>query len=217
VGDIPNDFFAAEAEDSSSNELSQITMLADQMLHYQTCVAELESQLATANKQLGDIAERQLPEAMAALGGGVGMTEFVLGNGFKVAIKEDVFASIRKDMMNGAVDWFDAHGLGDIVKDEVKISLGKGESSLATKIMALAEQLGVPASEKLSVHAGTLKSIAKEQLARGVEFPDHIFSIYPFKRAEIKPHTAKGSRAKKTAPVIPAPVTAPVVTDFSEF
>ena len=215
---IPAAFFQSDVEitrtPSSSIELSQITMLAEQQLHYQQEIAELEAQLKEANQKLTNLAERSLPELMMS----VGLTEFVLNNGFKVTIKEDVFASIRKDCMDGAVAWFDKCGLGDIVKDEVKIQLGKGEAELAAKFLLLAEDLGVPATEKLSVHAGTLKSIAKEQLARGVEFPEEYFSVYPFKRAEIKPYKEKAARGKKQVS-IPAP-TAPVTPnniDFEDF
>jgi len=212
AGTTPVDFFADDTpEPVTGGELAQISMLAEQQLHYEREVEELKEQLKEANRKLKDIAEKALPEAMLA----VGMSEFKLDIGFKITIKEEVFASIKADSMSGAIDWFDSHALGDVVKDQVTVSLGKGESALATQFLELAEQIGVPANEKFSVHAGTLKSLVKEQLALGVEFPEEFFSVYPFKKSIIKPYKEKASRKTILAPI--APPVVPVDLNFNEF
>jgi hypothetical protein len=175
--------FADDGEETLTNdELTQIARLAEQQLDYERRIADLNEQLSDLSGKLEAIQKKALPDAMAA----VGMSEFKLATGQKVTIKEDVFASIRSGMTERAAGWLDAQGLGDVVKDTVTISLGKGEWEKSGQILAYAESLECAASEKLSVHASTLKSLVKDQLARGVEFPEELFSVMPFKTAVIK-------------------------------
>lgn len=177
--------FSADAEQPSgptNDELTQITTLAEQQLELELELAVLNDQVRQVTERLRAIAEKALPEAMTA----IGMKKFVLVDGSTVNVKDDVAASIRSERIGAAVVWLEAQGLGDVVKDEVKVSLGKGESQYAPQILGFIEGLGFQASEKYSVHPSTLKSLVKEQLAKGVEFPEDCFSVYQYQKAEIK-------------------------------
>lgn len=149
----------------------------------QCSISELVSALMVQLGQYRNISQILLPEAMSSLE----MTEFKLTTGFKVSIRDEVSASIKADRTEQAADFLDSIGCGDVVKDEVKVNMGKGERDHAAAFLELARQKGLAATEKLSVHPATLKSLVKEQLALGVEFPETDFSVFPYKRAEIKP------------------------------
>lgn len=172
----------AAPQGPSDRDLAAISELATQQLFWEEEVARIEEMLKEAERNLRHVSEQALPDAMAT----VGMLEFKLLDGSRIIIKEDVAASIKSDSIKGAVEFLEERSLGAVVKDEIKINLGRGEAELATRFMELAKSLDVPASEKLSVHPSTLKSLVKEQLEQGVEFPEEYFSVYPYKKAIIK-------------------------------
>lgn len=163
-------------------ELTELSDLAQRQLFLEGRVSEIEHMLDETKEQLRMVQEVHIPETMAA----IGMKEFKLANGYKLSIKEDVFASIRKDFTNQAVQWLDNKGLGDIVKDEVSVKFGRGEFDNVESLIEYCNSHNMNATEKLSVHPQTLKATVKEQLAKGIEFPEEFFSVGPVRKAIIK-------------------------------
>lgn len=166
----------------SDANLQTISTLASQQLEWEANISQLTVDLGHATDALRQIQEYLLPEAMVS----VGMSEFKLANGSKITIKDDIFASIRKDYTESAVSWLDSNGLGDIVKDKININFGRGESEEARKVIEFCKANGYDAGETLSVHPQTLKATIKEQMSRGVQFPEEFFSIAPVRKAIIK-------------------------------
>ena len=168
--------------DVTGPELLDITTLAQNQLDWENRIIQLESDLEHAKEAHRNICEYLLPEAMATCG----MKEFKMLSGAKITVKEDVFASIRKDFIQQAVGWLDDNGLGGIVKDQVAVDFGRGELDSSGKLLEFCKANGMSASEKLSVHPMTLKATVKEMQAKGVEFPDEFFSVGPIRKAIIK-------------------------------
>lgn len=166
----------------STEELQDIEALTAKQLHLERELKACEEYAKRVSEALKQVQEVAIPNLMAT----IGLKEFKLKNGMKVTIKEDVYASIRKDFTNQAVAWLDEHNLGDVVKDEVKVNFGRGEKELAKALMEFCEEQGFTADEKLSVHPMTLKAMVKEQMAQGVEFPEEFFSIAPINKSVIK-------------------------------
>jgi hypothetical protein len=209
-------FFTDDAPEVNTGELSQITALVEQQLLLESKIILIEADLVETSRKLQDIKERALPDAMAACG----LAEFVLLSGQKIKIKDDIFASVRADFKTEAMQWIEEKGWGDVIKDQVTIALGKGEYEKAGKILLMAEREGLSASENRSIHASTLKSLIKEQMALGVTFPEEYFSVFSKRSAVIE--TPKVKKASTKEPKIPAvkvsPVLAPSVPlDFNEF
>lgn len=166
----------------SDTAIQIISSLALQQLDWESKITQLTVDLEHAQDALRQIQEYLLPETMVS----AGMSEFKLVNGSKITIKNDVYASIRKDFIDDAVKWLDENGLGDIVKDKININFGRGESEEARKVIEFCKANGYDAGETLSVHPQTLKATIKEQMSRGVQFPEEFFSIAPVKKAIIK-------------------------------
>lgn len=180
LDEVMSKFMNDNVDMPKDNELDEISKLAKEQLSWEEKIIQLETDLDHAKESLKQIQEFLLPEAMM----NVGMMEFKMANGSKITIKDDVYASIRKDFINQAVGWLNSVGLGDIVKDQVSVDFGRGES--AQELIEFCKKHKLSASEKLSVHPSTLKATVKEMLAKGVEFPDEFFSIAPVKKAIIK-------------------------------
>lgn len=168
--------------DFTNTELEQIAQLAQLQKELIKHLSNLETQVDEAKERLRKVQEGLLPEAMLA----IGMTEFKLEDGTKITIKEDVYASIRKDFVIQAVNWLDGIGLGDIVKNDVVVKFGRGDKTKASDLVSYAQAQGYNVSEKQTVHPQTLKATVREQLANGVEFPEEYFSINPVNKATVK-------------------------------
>lgn len=182
MSNLVEEFIRDTVSEPTNNEMAEISSLAERQLNLEVDVKNLEELLNVKKEELKHIQEVLLPEAMAS----VGMSEFKLGNGTKITIKDDVYASIRAEYILKAVSWLDSMGLGDIVKDDVTVKFGRGDSEKAKDIVSYAQAQGYNVNEKLYVHPQTLKATVKEQLARGVQFPDEFFSINPVKKSVIK-------------------------------
>ena len=182
MSNLMEQFLADAVADPNDKELAIISKLAQDQLDWEKRIDQLETDLEHAKDSLRQIQEHLLPEAMAT----VGMSEFKLLSGAKITVKDDVYASVRKDYIVSAVGWLDSAGLGDIVKDKVDVNFGRGESDKAKSLLDYCKENGFTASETLSIHPQTLKATVKEQLARGVEFPEEYFSIAPVRKAVIK-------------------------------
>jgi len=168
--------------EAKNDELLNISRLAQEQLEWEASVKQCEVDLDHAKEALRNIQEYLLPEAMLA----IGMSEFKLSNGAKITIRSDVYASVRKDFMQQAVEWLDANQLGGIVKDQVAVEFGRGEFESVKELMEFCKATGLNANEKLSIHPSTLKATVKEQMARGVEFPEEFFSVGPLNKTVIK-------------------------------
>ena len=176
------EFLKDTCDTPTNDEMHEISMLAERQLELEKTLKEYESLIESTKEELRNVQEVLIPEAMAS----VGMSEFKLANGTKITIKDDVYASMRADQILNAVKWLDGMGLGDIVKDDVTVKFGRGDSDKAKDIVSYAQAQGYNVSEKLSVHPQTLKATVKEQLAQGVQFPEEYFSINPVKKSIIK-------------------------------
>jgi hypothetical protein len=166
----------------TSVELTELSDLAERQLYYERHICEIEEKLSETKELLRLVSEVYIPETMAT----IGMSEFKMSNGCKITIKNDVYASIRKDFVAQAINWLDNNGLGDIVKDKVAVDFGRGESDSAKELIKFCEEHGFRASENMSVHPQTLKATVKEQMSRGIEFPEEFFSISPVTKSVIK-------------------------------
>jgi hypothetical protein len=172
----------ATAEVPNDEELGEIAALAFQQVQWENTIARLTKELANATAGLKNIQEKALPDAMAT----AGLSKFTLTNGMSIEVKKEVFPSISAANEKKAFKWLTDNGFGDVVKDEVKVPFGKGEAAKALVLMTWAKAQGFAATEKLSVHAGTLKALVKEQRARGVEFPADCFSIFDLSKTVVK-------------------------------
>lgn len=175
--------FLEDTEEAPTNtELEEISKLAARQKFLQETLEEAEAEVVRVKEELRAIQEDLLPEAMLA----IGISEFKLTDGSKITIKPEVYASIRKDFINQAVTWLDEQGLGYVVKDKVEINFDRGEGDKAKEIVKYAQKQGYNVSETLSVHPSTLKALVKEQLAKGVQFPEEYFSIQPVNKSILK-------------------------------
>lgn len=157
-----------------SDALAVISQLSVDLRIASRDVSEIEDALKAAKELQSQIAEHDLPEAMAA----VGMGEVKLSDGTKVTVKDDIYARISAENATEAHAWLNENGHGNLIKREFKIAFGRDQEEWAEKFETNLTSQEVAYDRKQAVHSSTLKSFVKGQLEEGVEIPEDVFGVF---------------------------------------
>ena len=139
-------------------------------------VAELEDKLKAKKAEADDISSRVIPELLQEQG----LQEIKLADGRKVSVKKEFRATLPKDDLRreAAYQWLRDQGLGDIIKNNVSVSFGKGEDNKANQMMDLAVANGFTPQQKSDVAWNTLTALYEERVKAGLDMPSDVFSLW---------------------------------------
>lgn len=148
-------------------------------------IGNTEERLRKLKEQYRQLSEEDLPQKMAELG----MQDMRFEDGSRITVDMFYATRINKNNRDAAHAWLREQGHGDIIKNQVSVSFGKGEDDMALETMALLEKEGLFPDQKESVHPSTLKAFVKERIESGDNAftPDtqKLFSVYQGKRTKI--------------------------------
>jgi hypothetical protein len=116
----------------------------------------------------------------------VGLKLVQLEDGTK--IKVDEFVDARINNANIAFDWLRETNNESIIKNQISVSLGRGDDARAQEIIELLKENDVEADLKITVHNQTLKAFCRDALDNpelAESLPREAFGIYQGKRAKI--------------------------------
>ena len=125
-----------ESIQTNPTDLSNITKKAEQIIHQQKVVENLEEDLKKAKKDLLFMTDQELPDMMME----INLKDFKLDTGFKIEIKNLYGASIRKDREQEAFSWLRNNGYGDIVKNIVSVILHRPKCGFLSFFDVLVEE-----------------------------------------------------------------------------
>lgn len=180
--------------EASGSTLERITVLSLQLIDAIKDVEKADQELKKAKELQRKLEETDLPELMRELG----VTDIKLADGSAVKVVDEVQCAITEANRPKAHAWLENHGFGGLIKTNVIVAFARDEREEAKTCAAQIKELtGHDAEVAESVHAATLKSFIKEQLAAGnVALPEALFGIFPYVKAKITPPSAP--KAKKT-------------------
>jgi len=146
-------------------------------------IAELEEQLKKKKEEADDIGSRVIPELLAEQG----LSELKLQDGSKVSVKKEFRCTLPKDLdkRDAAYKWLRDQGLGDIIKNNVSVTFGKGEDDKAKQLLDLAVENGFQPSQKSDVAWNTLTALFQERVESGLDMPSDVFSTWIKDRTKI--------------------------------
>jgi hypothetical protein len=173
---------AAEVADLQETGLSRVSELVRKQLAYEKLVDDLEEQLIVAKRDLREIAEQHLPSALHEHG----LKELRMDDGSYVSVSTYYNASIPKDRTAEALDWLRENEFGDLVKNTVSASFGRGNDMEALGLLEELHNKGMDVSQKQWVEPMTLKAFVKEQVEKGSDVPTDLFGIYIGEKAKIR-------------------------------
>jgi len=175
--------FEEDAKVTSLSEegLSNVSALCAKAQELQARIDKGKKLLEELEASLEEIETKELPDAMQVLG----LKVLRLTSGESVEVKLEVHAAIPKKEQVAAFDWLRKKGLDAIIKSKLEYVFGKGEDKLSSQVLAALKKLKVEASLVPSVHAQTLKALAREKLEAGDPLPEKLFGVYTVNRARI--------------------------------
>ena len=139
-------------------------------------IAELEDKLKAKKAEADDIGSRVIPELLSEQG----LSEIKLADGSKVSVKKEFRATLPKDDLTreAAYQWLRDQNLGDIIKNNVSVSFGKGEDNKANQLMDLAVANGFTPQQKSDVAWNTLTALYEERVKAGLDMPSDVFHLW---------------------------------------
>ena len=164
------------------DSLKVVAELAAKQVQLEKDIEDLEAQLKEKTEALSQVQEKDLPEAMMECG----ISEFKLVDGSKITVKPFYQASPPKEKYDEAMQWLRDNGHGDLIKNDVTVSFGKGEDERAVDFKTFLTDHGTSYTDKTGVHAMTFKAFVREQVEAGRNLPFDLLGVYIGQKATIK-------------------------------
>ena len=167
----------------SVEQIDSAKRLSDKVLE----LKDLEDEIANAEqsvKKLKEKAKQVSTVEIPAMMDEMQITKLKLKDGESVEIKKIYGAYIPPEQQEAAFKWLRNNGLGDIIKNDITVTFGKGEDNKAAEYAVLAKGQGYEPVQKIGVHPQTLKAMVRERLEANQDVPSDLFK--PFEGNQTK-------------------------------
>jgi len=161
----------------SVTQIDAAKTLSDKVLK----LKDLEDEISNAEESLNKLKEQarilsqiEIPAMMQEMH----ITKLKLKDGESVEVKPFYSAAIIPEVQEQAFTWLRNNGLGDIIKNDITVTFGRGEDNKAAQYAVLARGQGFEPVQKVGVHPQTLKAIVRERIEAGQDMPSDLFKTY---------------------------------------
>ena len=141
----------ADTAKSLSDKVIALKNLEDEIANAEKSVSKLKEQAKT-------LSQFEIPMMMEEMH----ITKLKLKDGESVEIKKIYGASIPQEHQEAAFTWLRENDLGDIIKNDITVTFGRGEDNKAAEYASLAQGQGYEPVQKIGVHPQTLKAVVRE-------------------------------------------------------
>ena len=157
----------------------EVTTIADQcqkLKNLEDDINRAEEHVSNLKAMARDISERVIPELLAEQG----LSSLKLADGSSVTVKREYRCTLPKDdnRREEAYNWLRENGLGDIIKNNVSVTFGRGEDNKAQQLLDLAASNGFEPQQKADVAWNTLTALFQERVESGLDMPSEVFSTW---------------------------------------
>jgi len=166
------------------NELADVNSLSKHVLDLQKLESEIEREehdLKIKKARADKISAEVIPEIMDQMK----LKTLKLQDGSAIEVKEVYSATIPVAQKENAFKWLRDNDLGDLIKNEVTVSFGRGEDDKASTYANLAESQGYQPQQKLKVEPMTLKALYRERVESGGDLPSEHFNLFKGNKTKI--------------------------------
>ena len=171
----------------SVSQIDSVKNLSDTVIELKSIEDEIsnaEKSISQLKEKAKNLSEFEIPKMMQEMN----ITKLKLKDGESVEIKPYYYASVAQgrgeddsafiERKSKAFNWLRDNGLGDIIKNDVTVTFGRGEDNKAADYAVLARGQGFEPVQKIGVHPQTLKAVVRERLEAGQEMPSDLFKTY---------------------------------------
>ena len=168
----------------SVEQIDSAKRLSDKVIE----LKDLEDEIANAEESIKKLKEKanllsmvEIPAMMDEMQ----ITKLKLKDGEAVEVKKIYGATIPKEKQEEAFEWLRNNGLGDIIKNDITVTFGRGEDNKAAQYAVLARGQGFEPVQKIGVNPMTLKALVRERLESGLDVPADLFKPFAGNQTKI--------------------------------
>ena len=157
-------------------EITTIAAECQKLKNIEDEIEKTEELLKNLKTMADDIGSRVIPELLAEQG----LSSIKLSDGSSVSVKKEFRCTLPKDDVKreAAYQWLRDQGLGDIIKNNVTVTFGKGEDDKAQRLLDLAASNGFQPQQKSDAAWNTLTALFQERVESGLDMPSDIFNTW---------------------------------------
>jgi len=157
-------------------EVTTIAAECQKLKSLQDDIDRAEEHVDNLKKMADDISSRVIPELLAEQG----LSSLKLADGSSVTVKREYRCTLPKEdeRRQSAYNWLRENGLGDIIKNNVIVTFGRGEDDKAQRLLDLAASNGFEPNQKSDVAWNTLTALFQERVESGLDMPSDVFSTW---------------------------------------
>ena len=166
------------------NEIGDANTLSTHVLELQKLEDEIkedEEKLKRKKQQADKLSGEVIPEIMGSLK----LKTMKLQDGSGVEVTQIYSATIPVAKKEGAYNWLRENDLGDLIKNEITVSFGRGEDNKASNYADLARENGFEPAQKLKVEPMTLKALYRERVENKEDLPSEHFNLFKGNKTKI--------------------------------
>ena len=145
------------------SKLDNDSRLANKAARLQGDLERNEEEKRHLKKALYKVTDEDLPEALEKLN----LQKITLKDGSEISVKSVYGASIPKDTQDEAYEWIREIGDGDIIKNNITVTFGKGEDQDAQAFILVCGDQGFNPQQKEKIEPMTLKAWFREKVEAG--------------------------------------------------
>ena len=145
------------------SKLDNVSRLANKAARLQGDLERNEEEKRHLKKALYKVTDEDLPEALEKLN----LQKITLKDGSEISVKSVYGASIPKDKQDEAYEWIREIGDGDIIKNNITVTFGKGEDQDAQAFILVCGDQGFNPQQKEKIEPMTLKAWFREKVEAG--------------------------------------------------
>lgn len=170
------DFESDKQELVEKTDLEGLSIQVDKLTDLQKAIEHTEKQVKDLKDQYDKISSEVIPNILAEQG----LQSLKLADGTVLEVSKKYSCTLPKDpsKKEAAYNWLREQGLGDIIKNEVSVTFGKGEDNKAEQLLGLAAREGYEPQQKSKVEPMTLKALFRERIEAGLDMPSDLFHLF---------------------------------------
>jgi hypothetical protein len=163
-------------------DLDKMTLAAERLTAQRKQAEERAQKLKQAEEQL---LNKDIPELLSRMR----LNDCTTASGIHVKVKREIKASLpghdRVEARMGALRWLVDQGHGGVIKNQVSVSLDRGEDTRADELVVELRGKGFDVEAKKDVHASTLGALVRELVADGKIVPRDLFNLFDMHIAKL--------------------------------
>lgn len=163
-----------DAAKTLSDKVLKLKDLEDEIFNAEESVKKLKEQAQI-------LSQIEIPAMMQEMH----ITKLKLRDGESVEVKPFYSGTIIPEVQEQAFTWLRNNGLGDIIKNDITVTFGRGEDNKAAEYAVLARGQGFEPVQKVGVHSQTLKAVVRERIESGRDMPSDLFKTFAGNQTKI--------------------------------